>query len=68
MSSACICHIDQNKCLWCKTNIYFSTFSQGVAVMFPDGRITMLHTRDMTKARDLAELLKETVINIEELN
>lgn len=72
MSSACTCHIDRKKCLWCKTKIYFSTFgsgnSQGMAIHFPDGRITMLHTKNMTEAHELADLLSETVVNIEELN
>lgn len=69
MSSACMCHIDPNKCLWCKTKVYFSTFgaedSQGVAINLPDGRTISLHTENMTEAHDLADALNESVVDFD---
>ncbi|HDR3896257.1 hypothetical protein ACQVST_26960 [Bacillus cereus] len=68
MSSACTCHIDKNKCLWCKTGVYCSTFgsekSQGVSMNFPDGRGIRFHTSNMEEAHNLADILDEVVVGI----
>ncbi len=69
MSSSCICHINPNKCLWCRGKVYFSTFgtedSQGVAINLQDGRTISLHTENMTEAHDLADVLNEAVIDFD---
>jgi hypothetical protein len=68
MSSACTCHIDKNKCLWCKTGVYCSTFGsekfQGVSMTFPDGRVIRFHTSNMEEAHNLADMLDEVVVGI----
>ncbi|MEH6848579.1 hypothetical protein [Bacillus pseudomycoides] len=68
MSSACTCHIDKEKCLWCKTGFYCSTFgsekSQGVSMNFLDGKVIRFHTLNMEEAHKLADILEEFVVGI----
>ncbi|KAB2393527.1 hypothetical protein [Bacillus cereus] len=68
MSSACTCHVDKDKCLWCRTGVYCSTFgsenSQGVSVNFPDGKVIRFHTLNMEEAHNLADILDEFVVGI----
>ncbi|ARJ25450.1 hypothetical protein JFU18_28630 [Bacillus sp. TH22] len=68
MSSACTCHIDKDKCLWCKTGVYCSTFesekSQGVSMNFPDGKVIRFHTSNIEEVNNLADILDGVVVGI----
>ncbi|MGR5901132.1 hypothetical protein ACT7C8_32065 [Bacillus cereus] len=70
MSSACTCHVNPDKCVFCKwTRMKVGTFgtntSCGAAIEFPDGKMMRFHTLDMIDAHEVADVLGDLVIGFE---
>lgn len=67
MSSACTCHIDPDKCFWCKVRVgtFGSNSSQGVIMVLPDGKELTFHTHDMNSAHELADALSDNVVKLD---
>lgn len=70
MSSACTCHVNPDKCTYCKwEGMKVGTFgthtSCGVAIELSDGRMMRFHTLDMIDAHEVADALSDLVIGFE---
>ncbi|HFJ9493178.1 TPA: hypothetical protein ACGW7D_005674 [Bacillus cereus] len=67
MSSVCTCHIDKDKCFWCRVRIgTFGTNSlQGVFMELSNGKELRFHTYDMNSAHELADALSDNVVKLD---
>lgn len=70
MSSHCTCHINPNKCAYCKwkgmkVGTFGTNTSCGAAIELPDGRMMRFHTLDMIDAHEVADALSDLVIGFE---